>query len=87
MDARPVRTPASSCLHVVERHVHPRVHLGKQSLEIVYVHIVSVRPAAAGRAQAVTREPTGSPMMVRRRLPGRPQVEDDDRQAVVHAQR
>ena len=36
--------------------------------------------------QALTVVPTGSPMMTRRRLPRRAQVEHDDRQLVVHAE-
>ena len=74
--------------HVLELRVHPLLHFGEQAFQIVDVH---TSPVMAGgvpaSAQALTVVPTGSPMMTRRMLPGRPQVEDDDRQLVVHAER
>ena len=58
-------------LDVLERDVHPLVDFGKQSFEIVDIHIAPSLSGGPLRAlHAVTIEPIGSPMTVRRRFPG-----------------
>ena len=62
-------------LHTLERDVHPLLDFDKQSFEIVDIHCrsISCRGGPSPRAvrrYAVTIEPIGSPMTVRRRFPG-----------------
>ena len=61
-------------LDVLERHVHPLVDFRVQAFQIVDIHRLTLKSRILRsfkfELQAVTNDPTGSPMMARLMLPG-----------------
>src|SRR5918992_5867168 len=85
-------------------HVHALVHFGKQSFEIVYIHMSSAGALAPLLAASLTGAPTpragrGDAVLCRNdgshwlahdgaaQVARCSEIENDDRQAVLHAQR